>query len=240
MTAVVVPVGAATRSVRDMDVPVVDLARTDASDVARARAVAAMDEALAQVGMMTVVHHGVHPRTVARAFDAVRTLLAQPQAGERFMIGPGAARWPENIIGFREAVTAYLDDTVALVDRLLSLGGLALGRDERFLRNRFLGAPSAFVAASTPLLDGALGVLATDGRPALEMADATGAWHPVSAPLGAFIVAVGRDLADATEGRWRPATLRTAAPAGDPPDIRRLGLAVLQGTSRDRLAALAG
>jgi isopenicillin N synthase-like dioxygenase len=220
-----------------VDVPVVDLARTDVSDLARARAVAAMDEALGQAGMFTVVHHGVHPRTVARAFDAVRTLFDQPSAADRFVIGVGGTRWPDEIVGFRDAVTNYLDATVGLMDRLLAIGGLALGRDDRFLRGRLVGSACAFVAAPAPPLDGVLGLLATDGRPALEMADATGAWHPVTAPLGAFVVSAGEPLAGFSGGRWRPAQLRTAPPVGDPPYARRLGLAVVQGASRDRLAA---
>ena len=70
-----------------MDVPVVDLARTDVSDLARARAAVTIDEALSQVGFMTVVHHGIHPRLVARTFDAARTFFDQPLPAKEAVAG---------------------------------------------------------------------------------------------------------------------------------------------------------
>ncbi len=97
-----------------MDAPVVDLAHTDESSVARTRAAVAIDEAFTQNGFLTVVHHGVHPRLVARAFDAARSYFdAVGDDVDTFAVGTGpltpTAPWPEEPLGFREHWLAYLD-----------------------------------------------------------------------------------------------------------------------------------
>ena len=75
-----------------MDLPIVDLARTDTSDLSRARAAVAIDDALTRVGVMAIVHHGIHPRLVARAFDASRTFFDRPlDAKEAVAVEPGRA-----------------------------------------------------------------------------------------------------------------------------------------------------
>lgn len=273
-----------------MDVPVVDLARTADSEVARARAALAIDEALSTVGFMSVVHHGVHPRVVARAFDAARTFFDQPLArkeavaagrgevhgygrlgnesqayangeatlpdlSETYSVHPGRDsrfgpnRWPADIVGFREALTAYLDASAALSDHLMRLCARALGLPEGYFGPHLDRAALTLRANHYPALAhrpgprqfrggahtdyGSVTLLATDGRPGLEVRDQDGEWHAVSAPKGAFVVNVGDLLARWTNDRWRSTWHRVMPPPGEPPYLRRLSLVLFQTPNAD-------
>ncbi len=273
-----------------MDVPVIDLARTADSESARARAALAIDEALTTVGFMSVVHHGIHPRTVARAFDAARTFFDQPREvketvasgkgqvhgygrlgnesqayangeltlpdlSETFSVHPGhdrrlePNRWPGEIMGFREAFTAYLQSTVALSDHVMGLCARALGLADGFFAPHLDRAALTLRANHYPALDhrpgprqfrggahtdyGSITLLATDGRPGLEVRDSAGEWHPVCAPKGAYIVNVGDLLARWTNDRWRSTWHRVVPPAGEPPYLRRLSLVLFQTPNDD-------
>lgn len=273
-----------------MDVPVIDLACTRDSDVARARAALAIDEALSTVGFMSVVHHGVHPRTVARAFDAARTFFDQPvERKERVAAGRGEVhgygrlgnesqayangietlpdlsetfsvhperdrrvepnRWPDDLVGFREALTAYLDAASSLSSHLMELCALALGLDRHWFGPHLDRAAITLRANHYPALDhrpgprqfrggahtdyGSITLLATDGRPGLEVQDHAGEWHPVCAPKGAFIVNVGDLLSRWTNDRWRSTWHRVVPPVGEPPYLRRLSLVLFQTPNHD-------
>lgn len=275
-----------------MDVPVIDLARTADSESAKARAALAIDEALTTVGFMSVVHHGIHPRIVARAFDAARTFFDQPTGqkeavaagkgevhgygrlgnesqayangietlpdlSETFSVHPGhdrrlePNRWPGDIVGFREAFAGYMAATVPLADHLMGLCARALGLPDTYFRPHLDRAGLTLRANHYPALDhrpgpqqfrggahtdyGSITLLATDGRPGLEVRDAAGAWHPVCAPKGAFIVNVGDVLARWTNDRWRSTWHRVVPPAGEPPYLRRLSLVLFQGPNEDSI-----
>jgi isopenicillin N synthase-like dioxygenase len=143
-----------------VDLAVVDLAGIDSSAASRARAAVAFDGSMSTAGFAVVVRHGIHPRLVARTFDALRTFFAGPASSkqavasgsdglgyaaasdaaagaETFVSHPGhdprraPNRWPDEMVGFRETLVAYTGAAASLVDRLALLGALALGHDER-------------------------------------------------------------------------------------------------------------
>lgn len=166
-------------------------------------------------GFAVVVRHGIHPRLVARTFDALRTFFAGSASSKRAVAGgadglgyaaldttagaeafvahPGhdprraPNRWPEEMVGFRETLVAYTGAAASLVDRLALLGALALGHDER---------------AVAPALGRAGLTLRADRH--------AGAGPPAVLPIGsgAWLTVVGVDGVDGLElldraGSWR-------------------------------------
>ena len=65
---------------------------------------------------------------------------------------------------------------------------------------------------------GTLTILWTDGRPGLEVLDASGAWLPVDVPDGAFVVNLGDLMQRWTNDRWRSTMHRVVV--ADPTDAR--------------------
>ena len=167
--AAVSPPTRAVRTLAEVDQSaVVDLAGVESSSSARARAAGAFDASMRTAGYAVVVRHGIHPRLVARTFDALRTFFAMPQSTKRsladdrdglgyrgddgpagseaFVAHPGhdprraANRWPDGVIGFRETLVAYTAGAASLVERLALLGALALGHDEQSVAPALVGA----------------------------------------------------------------------------------------------------
>jgi isopenicillin N synthase-like dioxygenase len=75
---------------------------------------------------------------------------------------------------------------------------------------------------------GTVTVLATDGTAGLEIEAEPGAWRPVEAPAGGFLINIGDLLALRTGGRWRSTWHRVRVPDGPPPHPARTSLAFFQ------------
>jgi isopenicillin N synthase-like dioxygenase len=75
---------------------------------------------------------------------------------------------------------------------------------------------------------GTLTVLATDGTAGLEIEAEPGAWRPVEAPAGGFLINIGDTLALQTRGRWRSTWHRVRVPDSAPPHPARTSLAFFQ------------
>lgn len=235
-----------------MDAPVVDLAHTDESSVARTRAAVAIDEAFTQNGFLTVVHHGVHPRLVARAFDAARSYFdAVGDDVDTFAVGTGpltpAANWPEEPLGFREHWLAYLDALSGLSERLMRLCGLALGAGEAQFTPALSQGRVTLRAQRHPLERGdadavdritTLTIVACDGLSNVDIvegADGGGRSWSVATPPGSFVVTAGHALARWTNDHWRIASPLVTGPTSRPRRGRRTSLALLQHPDVDAL-----
>lgn len=235
-----------------MDVPVIDLAHTDDSTMARTRAAVAIDEAFAHAGFLTVVHHGVHPRLVARAFDAARSYFdGLDDEADSFSVGMGPLaplnRWPDEPLGFREHWLAYLDAVGGLTERLTGLCGLALGVGEGQFTRALSQGRLTLRASRHPDENGgsavvdrvtSLTVLATDGLSGVEIvesADGAGRSWSVDTPSGSFVVTAGPALARWTNDHWRIASHRVTPPSARPLRGRRTSLALLQHPDADAL-----
>ncbi|MBF9036241.1 isopenicillin N synthase family oxygenase [Rhodobacterales bacterium HKCCE2091] len=125
--------------------------------------------------------------------------------------------WPDAPEGFAATLRGYYRDACAVALDLL--GGIAgaIGEDAGFFADKFTrpmallrgnwypprpdwaGAKDFGIAAHTDY--GCLTLLATDGAPGLEVLDRSGAWIPVQAPPGEFVINFGEMLEIWTNGR---------------------------------------
>ena len=137
-----------------------------------------------------------------------------PEAGLR-IYAPNL--WPDRPLGFRPVLEAYCRDACAFsLDLLRALAG-AIGQDRHYFDDKF-DRPMALLRGNfyparpdwagekdfgiAPHTDyGCLTLLATDGAPGLEVLDAAGAWIPVQAPVGDFVINFGEMLEMWTGGQ---------------------------------------
>ncbi|RVT85176.1 isopenicillin N synthase family oxygenase [Rhodobacteraceae bacterium CCMM004] len=126
-------------------------------------------------------------------------------------------RWPEDMPAFRAALEDYYTRASAVALDLLEVLAAALGMPEGYFATRF-DRPMALLRSNwypprpdwagsrdfgiAPHTDyGCLTLLATDGAPGLEVQGPDGAWHPVAAAPGTFVVNFGEMLAMWTGGQ---------------------------------------
>lgn len=125
--------------------------------------------------------------------------------------------WPETPHDFRSIVEGYGAKAMSVSMRLLRAIAAAIGRDEAafdaafdppmaLLRGNFYPERPAWagekdfgIAAHTDY--GCLTLLAADGVPGLEVRMASGAWCPVTAPPGIFVINFGEMLEFWTAGQ---------------------------------------
>jgi isopenicillin N synthase-like dioxygenase len=159
--------------------------------------------------------------------------------------------WPSEraLPGFRAAAMRYWEACDALVLRLARLCALALDVEPSFFVERVDRSIGALRANHYPALDadplpgqwrggphtdyGFLTLLATDGRPGLEIRDDGGAWHPVPAEPGGFVVNIADLLSRWTNGRWRSTWHRVVAPTDPAPHPARLSLSFFSSPNWD-------
>ncbi len=136
--------------------------------------------------------------------------------------------------GWGEVLRAWFDEVSALAQRLLDLATIALGLPEGWFAPHVDRAPDTLRVNSyerngdaPPPAPGSLGmgphtdygvltVLLADPIAGLEVADATGGWHPVTAAPGAVVVNVGDLLAQWTNDTWVSSLHRVQPPAAAP------------------------
>lgn len=124
--------------------------------------------------------------------------------------------WPEELPAFRKTVQAYYADASDVAMRVLRAISVALGHSETsfdgafetpmaLLRGNFYpsrpewaGEKDFGIAAHTDY--GCLTLLATDGRPGLEVCMPDGTWEPVTAEPGTFVINFGEMLEFWTAG----------------------------------------
>jgi isopenicillin N synthase-like dioxygenase len=152
--------------------------------------------------------------------------------------------WPAGGDDMRSALLAYRDACQELAVDLMRLAALALGIDEEFFTGKVDAPIGSLRCNSYPALDepplpgqfrggahtdyGTLTVLATDGRPGLEVRPPDGGWIPVEPVEGGFIINVGDLLSRWTNGRWRSAWHRVVVPRGPGPHPARLSIVYFQ------------
>ncbi|MCB1390390.1 MAG: isopenicillin N synthase family oxygenase [Rhodobacteraceae bacterium] len=125
--------------------------------------------------------------------------------------------WPSRPARFREVLEGYYAEARTLALRLLGAVAGAIGEDPDFFADKFAqpmallrgnyypprpdwaGARDFGIAAHTDY--GCLTLLATDGVPGLEALTRAGAWVPVTAKPGAFVINFGEMLEMWTNGR---------------------------------------
>ena len=125
--------------------------------------------------------------------------------------------WPDGLAGFRDEVQNYFRDASDVAMRILRAIAYAVGRDPAAFDDAFdppmallrgnyyperpdwAGDMDFGIAAHTDY--GCLTLLATDGVPGLEVQMPDGAWHPVSARPGVFVVNFGEMLEFWSAGR---------------------------------------
>ena len=142
----------------------------------------------------------------------------------------GANLWPQDLPGFREAVTAYNDALCGLTRRLLPAMALALGSDAGWLEPYF-AKPTTFLRllhyppperphepglyGSAPHTDyGFFTVLLQDDAGGLEVMNDEGRWI-AAPPVGDnFVVNLGDMAMRWSNGRWRSTRHRVINAAG--------------------------
>lgn len=146
--------------------------------------------------------------------------------------------WPDDVVpGFRPAMEAYYRSMAELSARLMSVFAMALGLAPGHFEPFIDQHGSALRIAHYPPLDapplpgqlragahtdyGTLTVLATDGRPGLQVERTPGEWVDVDAPDGGFVVNLGDLMARWTDDRWRSTMHRVVV---TDPATRRLSL----------------
>lgn len=126
-------------------------------------------------------------------------------------------QWPAALPGFRETITGYYGRALDVSLRILRGIARAIGEDATFFDDRF-DRPMALLRGNfypprpgwagdrdfgiaTHTDYGCLTLLATDGRPGLEVRRRGGGWTGVIAPPGVFIINFGEMLQMWTDGR---------------------------------------
>lgn len=140
----------------------------------------------------------------------------------------GENLWPE-LAGFRGTVQPYYDKALDVAMSLLRAIAAALGEDEAYFdaafsrpmallrgnyyppRPDWAGTKDFGIAAHTDY--GCLTLLASDGVAGLEVLDGQGAWRPVTAPMGEFVINFGEMLEMWTGGQVK-ATLHRVVGSG--------------------------
>lgn len=138
--------------------------------------------------------------------------------------------WPDSLADFRDVIQNYYTDACAVAMRVLRAIAVALGRDASsfdtsfdtpmaLLRGNFYpqrpdwaGKKDFGIAAHTDY--GCLTLLATDGAPGLEVRMPDGAWLPVQAAPGKFVINFGEMLEFWTNGEVK-ATLHRVIGGAD-------------------------
>lgn len=158
--------------------------------------------------------------------DSPPSVRDDPSAA--FVFSPN--RWPSSLPGFESAMRAQYDAMAALVDRLMSMMATGLGLPADFFVPSIDHHTSALRVLHYPDLGGGgvepgqlragahsdygtLTLLRQDDAPGgLEVRGVDGAWHPVAAVDGAYVVNVGDALERWTNDAWRSTLHRVVVP----------------------------
>ncbi len=144
----------------------------------------------------------------------------EPPAGDPRAALPVYApnRWPD-LPGFREVIEDYYTDACATAMIVLRGIARAIGEDAAYFDDKFAtpmallrgncyparpawaGEKDFGIAAHTDY--GCVTLLGSDGVPGLEVLDSSGAWLPVTASPGVFVINFGEMLEIWTNGRVR-------------------------------------
>lgn len=161
--------------------------------------------------------------------------------------------WPAEPAGLRRVWGRYLATMQSLAERVMGLMAEALGLGGDWF-TPLIDRPMASITVNHyPALDhrptpnqfrggahtdyGTITLLATDGRPGLELQDDAGAWSPVEPVPGAFHVNTGDMLEHWSGGRWRSTWHRVVPPPGDPPFPERTSIAYFHSPNADAVIA---
>lgn len=162
--------------------------------------------------------------------------------------------WPAQPVELRVVWGEYLATMQALAGRVMGLMAEALGLDAAYFE-RLIDRPMASVTANHyPALDhepaagqlrggahtdyGTITLLATDGRPGLQLLDGDGSWAPAAAVPGSFHVNTGDMMQHWSGGRWRSTWHRVAPPAGGPPYPERTSIAYFHSPNAETVVDL--
>lgn len=183
--------------------------------------------------VMNATHRGYMPPKTSTIVTSSVANVTKPNISESFMlmheVDPSEARfghevngpnqWPDDLEGFREAVTAYDSAMRDFCQRLMPTLSRALGLPPDFLTPHF-ARPTTFLRmlhyppqppdspddafGSAPHTDyGLLTVLAQDNSGGLEVRRTDGTWLPARPVPGTFVVNVADMLSRWTNGRWQ-------------------------------------
>ena len=140
-------------------------------------------------------------------------------------------RWPAQPVDFQQVVEGYFTQARAVALDLLQGISAAIGADPTFFADKFAkpmallrgnfypqrpswaGDKDFGIAAHTDY--GCLTLLATDGQPGLEVQLRNGAWVPVQADPGTFIINFGEMLEMWTDGKIRATPHRVIGGASE-------------------------
>lgn len=139
--------------------------------------------------------------------------------------------WPDRPEAFAQVLRDYYSEATGFALQLLRAVSAAIGEDAAFFDDKFTrpmallrgnfypdrpdwaGDRDFGIAAHTDY--GCLTMLATDGEAGLEVETRTGAWVPVSANPGEFIINFGEMLEMWTDGRVRATPHRVQTTPGE-------------------------
>ena len=165
----------------------------------------------------TVGPQSLPPRTVGTSISEVASFAYAPTL------------WPEGLVTFRGVMQTYYRAMEELAARLMSLFALGLGIEPDWFRTYIDHHISALRLLHYPPIEygvpenqwragahsdyGSLTILLGQDRPGgLELQNRQGAWVPVAAPSGCFIINIGDLMALWTNDRWVSTKHRVAVP----------------------------
>lgn len=162
--------------------------------------------------------------------------LGAPRSGgkEMFDVGLGGFdRWPD-LGGFRDTITRYQLRALGVAADLLGGLAVALAVEPTFFADRMREPQCALRLIRYPARDvttdasnptpttgahtdyGAITLLATDGRPGLEVRPIDGDWTAIEAPAGSLVVNLGDMLARWTNERYVSTPHRVVPTSAEP------------------------
>ena len=154
--------------------------------------------------------------------------IGSRRSGGKEMLDIGLAsfeRWPD-LEGFRAAIERYQAAALEVAHGLLRTVALGLDLDDGFFAQRmrrpqcflrllrYPPTPAGVVTTGGHTDYGAITLLATDGRPGLEVRRRDGTWLPVEAPAGSLVVNLGDLLARWTNDRYVSTPHRVVSAGG--------------------------
>ncbi|MBV8538640.1 MAG: isopenicillin N synthase family oxygenase [Alphaproteobacteria bacterium] len=140
--------------------------------------------------------------------------------------------WPDNLPGFKEALTSYYRAMERLAQTLMRLFALALDLDEHWFDDKIDRHMTTFALSNYPDQPtrlragqlragahtdyGSLTILKTEDRPGgLEVLTSAGDWKPVPIIPGTFIINIGDLMARWTNDHWVSTMHRVVNPGRD-------------------------